>query len=45
MTVEAAQQCWLEEMKTLFTEFEPKFKGKPFWVVKEALGPSKCGLP
>ena len=29
MTVEAAQQCWLEEMKTLFTEFEPKFKRNP----------------
>ena len=45
MAVEAAQQCWPEEMKTLFTEFEPKFKGKSLWVVKEALGPSKCGLP
>ncbi len=31
MTVEAAQQCWQEQMEKLFTDFEPQRKGTPLW--------------
>jgi hypothetical protein len=42
-TVEAAQQCWQEQMEKLFTDFEPERKGTPLWQIK-ADSPANCEI-
>ena len=43
MTVEAARQCWQEQMEKLFTDFEPQRKGTPLWQIK-ADSPANCEI-